>query len=194
MKYSLPPLDYSYNALEPFFDAKTMEIHHTKHHQAYIDKLNSALEKYESLNNLSIEEIIKDINNLSIEENDKVTILNNGGGHINHSFFWKILGPEKQIDQTLSDKIITQFNSIEAFKDKFTTTALSHFGSGWAWLVEDEAGKLSVYSTTNQDNPILKSHTPLIGLDLWEHAYYLNYQNRRADYVQSWWNVLKLIH
>lgn len=194
MKYILPTLDYEYNALEPFFDAKTMEVHYTKHHQAYTDKLNLVLEKYPDLTNLAIEDILKNINNYSLEDSDKASIINNGGGYINHSFFWKILGPEKQIDQVLEDKIISKYESIDQFKEKFTNIAVNHFGSGWAWLVEDAQGDLLMYSLPNQDNPLAKGHAPLIGLDLWEHAYYLNYQNRRAEYVQAWWNVLKLIH
>ncbi len=194
MKYTLPTLDYEYNALEPFFDAKTMEVHYTKHHQAYTDKLNLVLEKYPDLANVAIEDILKNINDYSLEDSDKASIINNGGGYINHSFFWKILGPEKQIDQALEDKIISKYESIDQFKEKFTNVAVNHFGSGWAWLVEDAQGDLLMYSLPNQDSPIAKGHVPLIGLDLWEHAYYLNYQNRRAEYVQAWWNVLKLIH
>ncbi len=190
MKYTLPSLSYSYNALEPYIDAQTMQIHHTKHHQAYIDNLNKALEKYPSLQEKKLEQLLRDIK--SVPDDIRQQIINHGGGHLNHSLFWQIMAPQKELDQNLISEIKKEFKSLDEFKKIFTQIALSHFGSGWAWLVRDESGKLSVYSLPNQDSPYLKNHTPIIGLDVWEHAYYLKYQNRRADYIAAWWNVLKL--
>lgn len=193
MKHTLPPLPYSYDALEPYIDAKTMEIHHTKHHQAYVDKLNAALEKYPELQEKPLEDLLKDLNSLGIDEKDKTAIRNHGGGHLNHSLFWQIMGPVKDLNDVLMREIADDFGSIEEFKKLFTEAAANHFGSGWAWLVKDDSGKLEIYSLPNQDSPYLKGHTPIIGLDVWEHAYYLKYQNRRPEYIESWWNVLKLI-
>ena len=193
MKYELPQLEYNYDALEPYIDAKTMEIHHAKHHQAYIDKLNAVLEKYPNLQDKKLEELIKDLPNSVMDENDKKTIHNNGGGHLNHSFFWQIMGTKKEVDEALFEEIKATFGSQEEFKKIFTNTAATHFGSGWAWLVRDEQNKLQIYSLPNHDFPYLKGHQPIIVLDLWEHAYYLKYQNRRAEYIENWWNVLKLL-
>ena len=198
MKYTLSQLQYSYNALEPYIDAKTMEIHHTKHHQAYIDKLNAVLEKYPDLAERKLEDLIGNLHDLPIAEEDKKVLKNNGGGHLNHSLFWEIMGPEKLVDQSLVNQLIETFGSIEEFKKQFSQTAISHFGSGWAWLVKDDAAKLKIYSLPNQDSPLmhpphLNGHLPIIGLDLWEHSYYLKYQNRRAEYVENWWKVLKAI-
>jgi len=193
MKYELPPLPYSYDALEPYIDAKTMEIHHTKHHQAYTDKLNAVLEKYPDLSATPIEELFRNFATLQMSDADKTTLRNNGGGYVNHNLFWEIMGPKKEVDEGLSKEIIQTFGSVDEFKKLFTEAALNQFGSGWAWLVRDENGKLQIYSTPNQDSPYLKGHTPIICLDVWEHAYYLKYQNRRAEYIENWWNVLKLI-
>jgi Fe-Mn family superoxide dismutase len=193
MKYELPPLPYSYDALEPYIDAKTMEIHHTKHHQAYTDKLNAVLEKYPDLSATPIEELFRNFATLQMPDADKTTLRNNGGGYVNHNLFWEIMGPKKEVDEGLSKEIIQTFGSVDEFKKLFTEAALNQFGSGWAWLVRDENGKLQIYSTPNQDSPYLKGHTPIICLDVWEHAYYLKYQNRRAEYIENWWNVLKLI-
>jgi superoxide dismutase, Fe-Mn family len=192
-KYSLPPLPYPYNALEPYIDAQTMEIHHTKHHQAYIDKLNAVLEKYPNMAERPIEELLKNINDVQMDEKDITTLRNNGGGHINHSFFWSILGPQKELDDLLVGEINSTFGSVSEFKIKFAEAATTRFGSGWAWLVRDGDNTLQIYSTPNQDSPLMQSHTPIIGLDVWEHAYYLKYQNKRADYVEAFWNALKLI-
>lgn len=192
MNYTLPKLDYSYEALEPHIDAKTMELHYSKHHQTYVDKLNAVLAKHPELAERSLEELLKGLNGLDITEADKKVIRNHGGGHLNHSFFWSILGPTKQINEQLVAEITTTFGSIEEFKKQFNEVATATFGSGWAWLVRDEAGKLQVYSTPNQDSPLMQKHTPIIGLDVWEHAYYLKYQNKRPDYINAWWNVLKL--
>lgn len=193
MKYELPQLPYEYSALEPYIDAKTMEIHHGKHHQGYIDKLNAVLEKYPDLQDKKLEELIKDLPNSAMDETDKKAIHNNGGGHLNHSFFWQIMGPKKEIDEALFEEINATFGSQEEFKKLFSNTAATHFGSGWAWLARDEQNKLQIYSLPNHDFPYLKGHQPIMVLDLWEHAYYLKYQNRRAEYIENWWNVLKLL-
>ncbi len=191
--YNLPQLPYSYDALEPYIDAKTMELHHSKHHQGYVDKLNKAIMSYSHLAEKKIEDLLRELPQLDIPEQVKVAIRNHGGGHANHSLFWQIMGPEKKVDEKLLAEIEETFGGIREFKEKFTETALSHFGSGWAWLVRDEQGKLQVYSTLNQDSPLLQGHTPIIGLDVWEHAYYLKYQNRRAEYIENWWQVLTLL-
>ncbi len=191
--YTLPSLPYPYDALEPYIDARTMEIHHQKHHQAYVDKLNKAVMSYSHLAEKDINDLLRELPGLDIPEQVKTAIRNHGGGHANHSLFWQIMGPEKEVDEKLMVEVEETFGSVREFKEKFTEVAISHFGSGWAWLVRDEQGKLQVYSTLNQDSPLLKGHTPIIGLDLWEHAYYLKYQNRRAEYVDNWWQVLKLL-
>ncbi|OGG26844.1 superoxide dismutase [Candidatus Gottesmanbacteria bacterium RIFCSPLOWO2_01_FULL_39_12b] len=193
MKYQLPLLEYPYNALEPYIDAQTMEIHHTKHHQAYIDNLNKVLEKYPKIEGQKLEDLLKSLNTLTMDERDKKMLRNHGAGHLNHTLFWQIMGAKKELDEKLVAEVIKEFGTIDEFKKLFNQTALSHFGSGWAWLVRNKEGKLAIYSLPNQDSPYINGHTPLIGLDVWEHAYYLKYQNRRADYIANWWNVLKLI-
>lgn len=194
MKYELPSLPYDYNALEPYIDAKTMEIHHTKHHQTYIDKLNGALEKYPDLQGRPVEELLKNIKNLSVEEADRTAIRNHGGGHLNHSLFWKYLDPTNQKDELLTREIISTFGSVEEFKKQFTDSATKLFGSGWTWLLRDgQTSKLVIQNLPMQDAPVMLGLEPIFGLDVWEHAYYLNYQNKRPDYIAAWWNVLKLI-
>ena len=193
MRYELPKLNYSYNALEPYIDAQTMEIHYTRHHQTYIDKLNAVLEKYPLLAATPLEELLKNIKTLEVDDKDRLTIQNHGGGHLNHSFFWQIMGPKKEVDQKLVGEITSTFGSIDEFKKQFSETAAGRFGSGWAWLARKPDGKLEVYSTANQDSPVMAGDVPIIGLDVWEHAYYLKYQNKRPDYIAAWWNVLKLI-
>lgn len=193
MTHTLPKLPYAYNALESYIDGKTMEIHHTKHHQAYVDKLNAALEKYPELQDQTVEKLLRELDSLKIKDTDKTTIRNHGGGHSNHSLFWEIMGPKKEIDEKLSAEIKTTFGSVEEFKKQFSDTASKIFGSGWAWLARDEQGKLHLHGLPNQDSPYLHGHTPIIGLDVWEHAYYLQYQNKRPEYIENWWNVLKLI-
>ncbi|SHK91031.1 superoxide dismutase [Rhodothermus profundi] len=190
MAFTLPPLPYAYDALEPYIDARTMEIHYTKHHQGYVDKLNKALEGHPELQNKSIEDLLRGIN--EIPEAIRTAVRNNGGGHANHSLFWTIMKPNGGGEPTgeLAEAIRSTFGSFEAFKEKFSAEAAGRFGSGWAWLVVDENGKLQVYSTPNQDSPYMQGHTPILGLDVWEHAYYLKYQNRRAEYIQNWWNVV----
>lgn len=192
MKHTLPKLPYSYDALEPFIDVKTMEIHHTKHHQTYVDKLNAVLDKHPVLAEKPVEELLKSLNSLKIDETDKKMIRNHGGGHLNHSLFWTIMGKKKTVDNKLVERIKKDFGSVDAFKEKFNAAATNQFGSGWVWLV-DNNGKLEVYSLPNQDSPYLTGHTPIIGLDVWEHAYYLKYQNKRPDYITAWWNVLQLL-
>ncbi len=193
MKFELPKLEYAYDALEPYIDAKTMEIHHTKHHQAYLDKLNAVLEKNPQLKFDSAEEILMNLNNLEVSEDDRKVLKNHGGGFVNHDFFWKLMGPEKEVDDNLVAEIKKTFGSVEDFKTKFSSAAVGHFGSGWVWLVRDEHKELKIYSLPNQDSPLTLGHQPILGLDVWEHAYYLKYQNRRAEYIENWWNVLKLI-
>lgn len=193
MKYELPKIPYEYNALEPYIDAKTMEIHHTKHHQAYVTNLNTVLEKYPKLADEKLEDLMRKLDSLTMDEKDRKIFRNHGGGHLNHAFFWTIMGPKKEVDEKLASDIKDAWGSVDDFKKLFTETATKHFGSGWAWLVKDASGKLQVYSLPNQDSPYLQNHTPLIGLDVWEHAYYLKYQNRRPEYIDAWWNVLKLV-
>mgnify|MGYP002527605813 FL=1 len=195
MTFTLPELPYSYDALEPNIDARTMEIHYTKHHAAYVAKLNAAVEGTE-WEDKSIDEIVKNLDKLP--ENIRGAVRNNGGGHWNHSFFWNIMSPEGGDGPSgeLESAIDETFGTLEKLKEEFANAAATRFGSGWAWLTVDDEGKLCVCSTANQDNPLMKDQgmcggTPILGLDVWEHAYYLNYQNRRPDYVSAWWNVVK---
>ena len=187
--YFLPQLPYPYDSLEPYIDKMTMEIHHTKHHQAYINNLNSALEKYPEFHNLELEEILKNLNQLP--EEIKTAVRNNGGGHYNHSLFWEIMKPEGgEPEGKLTEALKSTFGSFENFKNLFSEVALKHFGSGWAWLVLTPKKELKVYSLPNQDSPLMNGDLPIMGLDIWEHAYYLKYQNRRNEYIQAWWNVV----
>jgi Fe-Mn family superoxide dismutase len=190
MPYELPKLPYPYNALEPHIDARTMEIHHTKHHQTYITNVNKALEGKPALADKPVEAMLRDVH--SVPEDIRQVVINNGGGHANHTFFWQIMGPAKGGDPTgaLADALNTTFGNLATFREQFTDAATKRFGSGWAWLVVDGGGKLMVESTANQDSPLMQGHTPILGLDVWEHAYYLNYQNRRPDYIKAWWNVV----
>jgi len=193
MAYTLPALPYAYNALEPHIDARTMEIHHTKHHQAYIDKLNAALTKYPELAARPVEELLKDLT--AIPEDVRTAVKNHGGGHYNHSLFWKIMGPNcgGQPSGKLAEMINAKFGSFDKFKEEFNAAAANRFGSGWAWLSVDKTGALVVTSSANQDCPLSDGLKPILGLDVWEHAYYLNYQNRRPDYVGAWWNVVNWV-
>lgn len=189
MAYSLPNLAYAYDALEPHIDARTMEIHHTKHHQTYITNVNGALEAHADLAAKSVEDLISDL--AAVPEGIRTAVRNNGGGHANHSFFWKVIGPNAggSPKGKLAEAITSECGSFDNLKDAFLKAAATRFGSGWAWLsVKD--GKLMVHSTANQDSPLMEGATPVIGLDVWEHAYYLNYQNRRPDYVGAFWNVV----
>lgn len=186
--FELPKLPYPYDALEPYIDAQTMEIHHTKHHQTYVNKLNAALEKYPNLQNKSLEELLK---NLSVVPEDiRTAVGNHGGGHFNHSLFWKIMAPNVTPTPEIEEAINKSFGSFDEFKKNFTETATGVFGSGWTWLVKDKENKLLIVPTPNQDNPLSEGHTPLLGIDVWEHAYYLKYQNRRPEYIENWWNII----
>ena len=185
MAHELPDLPYSHDALEPYIDTKTMEIHHGKHHQGYVTKLNDALEGHSDLASLSVEDLLRQID--SVPEGIRQAVINNGGGHANHSLFWSIISANGGGPPTgeLATAIETAFGSLEAGREEFVTAASTRFGSGWAWLVVDGNGDLKIYSTANQDNPLMNGDTPIIGLDVWEHAYYLNYQNRRPDYIEA---------
>jgi superoxide dismutase, Fe-Mn family len=188
--FKLPQLGYPFDALEPHIDAKTMEIHHDKHHAAYIEKLNAALEAHPDLQKMDIVELITNLD--KVPEDIRTTVRNNGGGHANHSFFWDIMSPDGgQPKGTLAEALTKTFGSFDDFKAKFKEAAVGRFGSGWAWLCYHD-GKLHICSTPNQDSTVMedKSHAPLLGLDVWEHAYYLKYQNRRPDYIDAWWNVV----
>ena len=190
MAHSLPELGYAHDALEPHIDAKTMEIHHSKHHQTYITNLNAALEKYPELFEKSVEDLL--INLEDIPESIRVAVRNGGGGHANHSLFWKIISPNgsKDPEEKLTSAIDSDFGSFENFQKEFTEKATKQFGSGWGWLCQDKAGKLVCTSTPNQDSPLSSGLTPLLGIDVWEHAYYLNYQNRRPDYIKAFWEIV----
>ncbi|HET6252060.1 MAG TPA: superoxide dismutase [Tepidisphaeraceae bacterium] len=190
MAFQLPPLPYPSDALEPTIDKATMEIHHGKHHNAYVTNLNKALEAFPDLQNKKIDELLK--NNLAIvPDSIKGPVRNNGGGHINHSMFWTIMGPKAGGSPvgTLAAAITSTFGSFEKFKEQFAAAGATRFGSGWAWLVKN-GNKLEITSTPNQDNPIIEGKYPVIGVDVWEHAYYLKYQNRRPEYLAAWWNVV----
>jgi superoxide dismutase, Fe-Mn family len=190
MAFELAPLPYAHNALEPHIDTRTMEIHHGKHHAAYVTNLNKALEGQADLQGKSIEELLTSIN--SLPEGIRNAVRNNGGGHWNHTMFWQIMGPGKggQPSGELAAAINTAFGSFDSFKEKFNAAGVGRFGSGWAWLIVEKGGAVSIMSTPNQDNPLMEGKTAVLGVDVWEHAYYLNYQNRRADYLAAWWNVV----
>jgi Fe-Mn family superoxide dismutase len=189
MKFELPELPYANDALEPYIDAATMEIHRTKHHQAYVNKLNDALAKHPELADATVEELLASID--AVPEDIRVAVRNSGGGHANHSFFWTVMGPNAGGEaKGESAKAISEvFGDFKTFKESFSATAAGLFGSGWVWLVIDK-GQLMVATTANQDSPILVNQTPILGLDIWEHAYYLKYQNKRPDYIENWWNVV----
>ncbi|MDQ0190612.1 superoxide dismutase [Alicyclobacillus cycloheptanicus] len=189
MAYELPPLPYAYNALEPHIDELTMQIHHDRHHGTYVNNLNNALEGHADLASKSIEDLLRSID--SVPESIRTAVRNNGGGHANHSLFWEILSPNGggQPTGAIADAINATFGSFDKFKEEFTKAATGRFGSGWAWLVVDN-GKLAITSTPNQDSPYMEGKTPVLGLDVWEHAYYLKYQNKRPDYIAAFWNVV----
>lgn len=187
--FTLPDLPYSYDALEPYIDEQTMHIHHDKHHAAYVDNLNKTLEGYQQFSNLTIEQLLSDLT--KIPEEIRTKVRNNGGGHANHSLFWAIMGPSSGTEPTgeLANAISGTFGDFNTFVEKFSQAGLARFGSGWVWLVV-EGGKLKIEDSANQDTPISEGKTPILALDVWEHAYYLKYQNRRADYIKAWWNVV----
>lgn len=191
--FTLPELPYDYNGLESYIDEQTMRIHHDKHHGAYVTNLNNALKDFPDLQNKSIEELLLKIS--QIPEPIRTKVRNNGGGHVNHSLFWTIMSPTGggQPEGKLFDAINSTFGSFDSFREKFTSAGMGRFGSGWAWLVANppaDGGKLEILDTPNQDIPLMEGKTPILGLDVWEHAYYLKYQNRRGDYIQAWWNVV----
>jgi Fe-Mn family superoxide dismutase len=189
MPHSLPALPYAFDALEPHIDAQTMQIHHGKHHQAYVNNLNAALDKHPDLHQKTLEELLGGIN--TVPEDIRTAVRNNGGGHHNHSLFWTIMGPKQggEPSGALADAIRKAFGDFASFKERVTSAATTRFGSGWAWLVVRDK-QLEVISTANQDSPLMDGKRPILGLDVWEHAYYLKYQNRRPDYVAAWWNVV----
>jgi len=189
MAYSLPPLPYPSDALEPHIDKRTMDIHHDGHHGTYVKNLNAALEKHPELQTKNVEELLRNIH--TVPEEIRTAVRNNGGGHANHSLFWQTMAPKAggEPGGDIAHALRSSFGSFESFKDTFTKTALNRFGSGWAWVTQRN-GQLTIESTPNQDSPLLEGHVPLFGLDVWEHAYYLHYQNRRADYIKAWWNVV----
>ena len=191
MTFTLPKLPYEYDALEPFIDSKTMQIHYEKHHQTYIDKLNAAVKGTE-FEDMDINDILKNIDD--VPSNIKAAVINHGGGHSNHSLFWQILIPAAETKEKpegiLLEAIDSQFESFDKFKEQFTSAALNKFGSGWAWIVIKKDKELEIISTSNQDSPLMDNKFPLLGLDIWEHAYYLKYQNKRADYISAWWNII----
>ena len=190
MAFVLPPLPYGFDALEPHIDARTMEIHHDKHHATYITNANAAIEKHPELGAKSVEDLLWGIN--EVPEDIRTAIRNNAGGHSNHSIFWTIMGPGGGGNPTgrIADGIKSTFTSYDAFKEQLQKAGLGQFGSGWAWLVVDKNGKMSIKSYPNQDSPYMEGLTPILGVDVWEHAYYLKYQNRRPDYIAAWWNVV----
>ncbi len=189
MPYTLPALPYDFAALEPHIDAETMQIHHDKHHQAYIDKLNAALVGHDDLSAKSVEDLLKGF--ATVPEDIKTAVKNHGGGHSNHSIFWTLLsGTKQEPSETVKAEVVKAFGTWEAFTEKFNAAATGQFGSGWAWLIKDSTGKLEVKGYPNQDSPYMEGATPLLGVDVWEHAYYLKYQNRRPDYVTAFWNVI----
>jgi superoxide dismutase, Fe-Mn family len=189
MAHQLPDLPYAHNALEPHIDAQTMEIHHGKHHQAYITNLNNAIQGTD-LESMSIEELVKNLDKVPADK--RTAVRNNGGGHANHSFFWKIMGPNGGGEPTgaVGDAIKSTFGSFDELKSQINAAGAGRFGSGWAWLTVDSSGNLKVESTPNQDSPLMEGRTPVLGVDVWEHAYYLKYQNRRPDYLSAWWNTV----
>jgi Fe-Mn family superoxide dismutase len=189
MAHEVPELPYAYNALEPHIDEQTMRIHHDKHHAAYVSNLNAALEKAPELKQKSVEDLVRGIN--SVPEEIRTAVRNNGGGHVNHTMFWEIMGPGKGGAPTgkVGDAITSSFGSFDAFKEQFAKAGVGRFGSGWAWLI-DAGGKLAIESSANQDSPLMEGKKAILGLDVWEHAYYLKYQNRRPDYITAWWNVV----
>jgi Fe-Mn family superoxide dismutase len=191
MAHELPKLPYAYDALEPHIDKETMTLHHDKHHATYVTNLNAAIEKHPELGSKSAEELIRNLS--SVPEDIRTAVRNNGGGHVNHSMFWNLMGPGGGGPPTgrIADAITSSFGDFEAFKKAFNDAGLKQFGSGWAWLVRNASGKLEIVSTPNQDNPLSSGGAPIFGNDVWEHAYYLKYQNRRADYLAAWWNVVR---
>lgn len=188
MVFELKPLPYAYNALEPFIDEQTMKIHHDKHHQTYTDKLNDALKDYPELQKKKAEDLLKNLN--SVPEKIRQAVTNHGGGYVNHNFFWEVLKKDVKISGEIEKAISNKFGSFETFKEQFSASATTVFGSGWAWLVVDSKGNLEIIQTKNQESPLSLGKTPILALDVWEHSYYLLYKNNRAEYVKNWWNII----
>lgn len=190
MKYTLPILTYAFDALEPFIDTQTMNIHYSKHHQAYVDNVNAALAKYPEVAEIELLDLLKDLD--KVPADIRGAVRNNGGGHINHTMFWEVMAPngKKEPTGSLLSEIEKTFGTLSSMKEQFATAAKTRFGSGWAWLVVTADNELKIVSTANQDNPVSEGLTPILGLDVWEHAYYLKYQNRRPEYIEQWWNVV----
>ena len=188
MVFELPKLEYKYDALEPYIDARTMEIHYTKHHAGYVKKLNAALEGYDELLNKSAEELISDVDGLP--EKIRTAVINNCGGHVNHSLFWSLLKKDVKFSGKVKKMIDKSFGNFDSFKEKFYEEAMKRFGSGWCWLIINKSGMLEIKSTPNQDSPLMDGDKPILGLDVWEHAYYLKYQNKRDEYIKAFWNVV----
>jgi len=190
MAYELPPLPYGYDALEPHIDTQTMQLHHDKHHQTYITNVNNALQSHPDLANMPVEQLIGNLN--GVPEDIRTVVRNNGGGHANHTLFWQVMAPNAggQPTGALAEAINSAFGGFDAFKEQLAKAATTRFGSGWAWLSADKSGKVQIESTANQDSPLMEGRTPLLGLDVWEHSYYLKYQNRRPEYITAWWNVV----
>ena len=190
MAYEVPPLPYDYSALEPYIDTQTMQLHHDKHHAAYVNNLNAAIQSHAQFASLPVEQLIQRLNELP--ENIRTAVRNNGGGHANHSMFWRIMTPNGggQPGGDLANAINSTFGSFDQFKAAFNDAGVKRFGSGWAWLILDQNGNLQVISTANQDSPLMEGNFPIMGNDVWEHAYYLKYQNRRPEYLNAWWNVV----
>jgi len=193
MKLQLPELPFNYNALEPHLDAETMELHYDKHHRGYLTKLLAVLENYPELLEYEAEDILKELNDLEVSDEDKIKIKNLCGGFLNHVIYWNNINPDNSIDEELVSDIERDFGSVEEMKAKFSDLAKKHFGSGWTWLVRNSGGELEIYSLPNQDSPYTLSHEPILTLDVWEHAYYLKYRNKRDEFVDAWWNVVKII-
>ncbi len=190
MAFEVPALPYPYEALEPHIDSETMHLHHDKHHQAYVTNLNAAIEKHPELNGKGVEDLLRDLN--SVPEDIRAAVRNNGGGHANHSMFWRLMSPDGGGEPTgeIGEAIASTFGGFESFKAQFNDAGVKRFGSGWAWLVRTESGQLEILSTANQDSPLSAGQHPIFGNDVWEHAYYLKYQNRRPEYLNAWWNVI----
>lgn len=190
MPYELPPLPYDYNALEPYIDEQTMRIHHDKHHAGYVSKLNAALESHPELAGWSLEQLLGQLS--QVPEGIRTAVRNNGGGHANHTLFWSVMGPNGGGEPSgdLGEAVVAKFGDFASLKEQLSNAAATRFGSGWGWLSVDSNGELTVESTANQDNPLMEGRTPILGVDVWEHAYYLKYQNRRPDYIEAWWNTI----
>ena len=190
MPYELPPLPYDYNALEPYIDEQTMRIHHDKHHAGYVSKLNAALESHPELADWNLEQLLGQLS--QVPEDVRTAVRNNGGGHANHTLFWSVMGPNGGGEPSgdLGEAVVAKFGDFAGLKEQLSNAAATRFGSGWGWLSVDSNGELAVESTANQDNPLMEGRTPILGIDVWEHAYYLKYQNRRPDYIEAWWNTI----